>query len=108
MENEKCPLFDLEYGDTTKNYGKWENHTWNIARKTEKRGKGEMLALVPGIWQENWKAWKMRKTHCMRWNIGKNHWKMWKMRNTHSVGPGVRQEKWKSRKMRKTTVTHEI
>ena len=47
MQNETQTLYDLEY-----------------SRNTEKRGKGEMLALVPGIWQETLKTSKMGNTQC--------------------------------------------
>jgi hypothetical protein len=38
VENDKCTLYDLEYGE-----------------KTEKRGKWEMNTLGPGLWQETLK-----------------------------------------------------
>ena len=31
---------------------------WNIARNTEKCGKGENNTVGQGIWRENWKTWK--------------------------------------------------
>ena len=27
--------------------------TWNMVRKTEKRGKGDTKTVLPGLWQEN-------------------------------------------------------
>ena len=35
---------------------------------TEKREKWEMHTVGPGIWQENWKSWKMRITLVRWWN----------------------------------------
>ena len=32
LENEKCPLLDMEYGKKTKNHGKWETHTWGLEK----------------------------------------------------------------------------
>ena len=45
---------------------------WNIARNTEKCGKGEQHTGRPGIWRENWNPWKMRHKHCMTWNMARN------------------------------------
>jgi len=38
-------LFGLEYGQKTENHGKWEAHTCNMARKTEKREKKDTQTL---------------------------------------------------------------
>jgi len=43
-----------------------------MARNTEKGRKWEMHTVEPGIWRENWKAGKMRKTHCKMWNKARN------------------------------------
>ena len=105
VENETQTLYDLEYDKQhsktwilrnahCRNWNmvtllkimeKRENHTWNIVTKTEKRGKREILPLVPGIWQENWQAWKMTNTHCGT-GVRRENWKSWKMRKTHCMG----------------------
>ena len=41
-----------------------------MARKTEKTKKGEMHTVLPGIWQETLKMWKMRNANCRTWNMG--------------------------------------
>jgi hypothetical protein len=71
LENETQTLFDLEYGE-----------------KQYKCGKLEMHTVGTGVWQENWKSWKMRNTHCRTWNMVRNTEKRekWEM---HTVGPGV-------------------
>ena len=81
----------------------------NMARKTEKFGKGEKINVRPGIWRvtlknvehEKWtlqdleqgkkhcKTQKMRNAHCRTWNNARNlknvknmrhtHWKTWNM-----------------------------
>ena len=72
MKNEKCTLKDLEYGERTENHWKWEIHTleseiWR--RKLKKVESLEMSTVERGIWQENWKSWKMRNAHCRTWNM---------------------------------------
>ena len=41
-----------------------------------------MHTIGPGIWQANWKTWKMRNTPCGS-EIWRRTLKMWKMRNAH-------------------------
>ena len=104
LENVKCTLYDLKYGErhwkTLKmriaHYRTWimgrnlknmQNETQTLydleySRNTEKRGKGEMLTMGPGIWWENWNSWK-----CEMGTLGPGIWqetlKMWKMKNAH-------------------------
>ena len=71
-----------------------------MVRNTEKREKGEIHTVGPGLWQENSKTWKMTRQICMTWNMarkvknvenetqtlfdmeyGKKHSKTWKIRN---------------------------
>ena len=49
VENEKCTL-----------------QTWNMVRNTQKREKGEMHTIGPGIRRETIKTWKMK---CTMWNL---------------------------------------
>jgi len=46
--------------------------TWNMARKTEKGGKFRNVHSRRGIWQENWKSWKMRNIHLTTWKMTKS------------------------------------
>ena len=57
---------------------------WREIRKLEKL---DAHTGVPGIWQENWKMWKMRMTHGRIGNIGTNTEKRGKLK-MHTVGPG--------------------
>ena len=50
MENEKCTLYDLEYGE-----------------KTKERGKGDMHTIRPGKWQETLK--NVEKKKCSLWDL---------------------------------------
>ena len=43
-----------------------------MARNTEKREKGEMYSVGPGIWRENRKTWKIRHKHSSTWYIARN------------------------------------
>ena len=60
----------MEYGKKTENHGKWETSIDDLKNDeiTEKREKWEMHIVGPGIWRENWKSQKMRKTHFRKWN----------------------------------------
>ena len=72
VKNEKCTLNDLVYGKKTENHGKWEMHTLGreIQRgKLKKLENLEMSTVGRGIWQENWKSWKMRNIHLMTWKM---------------------------------------
>ncbi len=40
-----------------------------MARKTEKVENLEMSTVGRGIWQENWKSWKMRNIHLTTWKM---------------------------------------
>ena len=75
VKNEKCTLKDLEYGEKTENHGKWEIHTLGreIWRgKLKKVENLEMSTVGRGIWQENWKSWKMRNIHLTTWKMTKS------------------------------------
>ena len=75
VKNEKCTLKDLEYGEKTENYGKWEIHTLGreICRgKLKKVENLEMSTVGRGIWQENWKSWKMINNHMTTWKMTKS------------------------------------
>ena len=55
--------------------GKWETHTlWReIWRgKLKKVEKIAMSTVGRGIWQENWKSWKMRNIHLTTWKNTKS------------------------------------
>jgi hypothetical protein len=43
-----------------------------MARNTQKREKGEMQTIGPGIRRENRKSWKFRNAHCRTWNMWRN------------------------------------
>ena len=94
MENEKHPLDDLKNDEITKKREKWEMHTEGpgIGEKTENHGKWEIHTLgleiwrgkrkkvenleestvQHGIWQENWKSWKMSNIHLTTWKMTKS------------------------------------
>jgi hypothetical protein len=75
VKNEKCKLKDLEYGEKTEDQGKWEIHTLGreIRRgKLKKVENLEMSTVGRGIWQENWKSWKMRNIHLTTWKMTKS------------------------------------
>ena len=64
--NEKCTLKDLEYGEKNENHRIWEIHTLGLEIWQGKLKKVENIgisAVGHGIWQENWKSWKMRNIH---------------------------------------------
>jgi len=73
--------------------------TCNITRNTEKGEKWEMHTVELGVWQGNWKSWKMRNTHCMMWNMARNTEKPEKW-EIDILGPGIWRENWKTWKMR--------
>ena len=63
------------YGEKTENHGKWEIHTLGheIWRgKLKKVENLEMSTVGRGIWQENWKSWKMRNIHLRTWKMTKS------------------------------------
>ncbi len=71
-ENEKCTPKDLEYGEKTENHGneKYNNFRTEIWRgKLKKVENLEMSTVGRGIWQENWKSWKMRNIHLTTWKM---------------------------------------
>ena len=95
MENEKHPLDDFKNDKITKKTKKMINahcRTWNMARKLKKNRKWEihtlgreiwrgtqkklenleMSTVGHGIWQENWKSWKMRNIHLTTWKMRKS------------------------------------
>jgi hypothetical protein len=55
MENEKHSLDDLKNDEITIKREKWEMHT-----------------VGHGIWQENWKSWRMKKIHLTTWKMTKS------------------------------------
>jgi hypothetical protein len=75
VKNEKCTLQDLEYGEKSENHGKWEIYTLGreIWRgKLKKVEKLELSTVGLGIWQENWKTWKMRNIYLTTWKMTKS------------------------------------
>jgi len=102
MKNEKCTLYDLEYGGKTEKFWKGEMHTMGpgICEKPEKYEKWYTHSGVLGIWWEHWKMWKMRQTQYRNSNNGRNAEKheKWEM---CTVGRGFLREnknlgKWES------------
>ena len=116
VQNEKCTLYDLEYG--IKHWKTWKMRNthcqiWIMVWNSEKGSKWEMHTVWPGIWPKTlkhlenekrtlsdldyrvkqWKRFKMRNAHCLTWNMAKNTEKhgTWEM---HTVGPGI----WKKMK----------
>ncbi len=60
----------------TENHGKWEIHTLGRKYGEEKLKKVENLEMSTvgrGIWQENWKSWKMRNIHLTHSENDANH-----------------------------------
>jgi hypothetical protein len=55
VKNEKCTLYDLQYG-----------------RKIEKTKKMRNTHFRTWIWQENRKTWKNIKAHFRTWNMASN------------------------------------
>ncbi len=41
--------------------------TWNMAKKTKERGKGDMHTIKPGTWQETLK--NVEKKKCSLWDL---------------------------------------
>ena len=56
-----------------KNHGKWKTHCrkLNMTKNIKKFEKWEMQTVGPGIWWENWKSLKIRKTHCWTGNMAR-------------------------------------
>jgi hypothetical protein len=68
-------------------------------RNSQKRWKWQMHIIGSGVWQEKWKSWKMRNTHCRRGNMARNTENRVKW-EIHTVGPGLWRENYQMRKMR--------
>ena len=93
----------MEYGKKTENHGKWETSTWRL-EKWRIHWKTWIMrnhTVGPGIWLENWKSRKMRKTQFRTWNVARKTEKGGKFRNVHCKTWNMAKN-WKSRKMRNT------
>ena len=68
IENEKCTLQNLEYGEKTENHGKGDTNTVSL-----------------GIWRETLR--KVENVKCILQNLeyGEKTEKTWKMRHKHSL-----------------------
>ena len=73
MRNAHCRTWKM--ARKLKISGKWEIHNLGheIRRgKLKKVENLEMSTVGRGIWQENWKSWKMRNIHLTTWKITKS------------------------------------
>jgi hypothetical protein len=73
-EKREMHTIDLEYGEKPENHVKWEIHALGreISGQTLKKVENlEMSTVGHGIWQENWKSWKMRNIHLTTWKMTK-------------------------------------
>ena len=73
--------------------------TWIVERQLTnvKNEKWALYDLEYG--EKHWKTWKMRNTHCRKWNMVRNGEKheIWKI---NTVGPGLWPENWQTWKKR--------
>ena len=77
-----------------------------MVRNSEKREIREIHTVGPGLWQENWKTWKMRHKRFIIWNMVKNTQKRKKLEKHY--GSGLWRKNWKSWKWETHTVGSEI
>jgi len=105
LENEKCTLYNPEYGEKYDKRGKWEMHTVGpgMWRKTLKKcGNWKTHTVDLEYVEEHWKNWKMKNVHCRTWIMARNlkngeiktqtlyvrkhghkYWKTWKILIAH-------------------------
>ena len=86
VQNEKCTLFDLEYGKNTEKHGTWEMHTVGsgIWKKMKKLENVKCTLYDLKFSERHWKTLKMRIAHSRTWSWGET-WKICKMKHKHCM-----------------------